>query len=105
MRILQYNSATKNTNSGTKMQKMREEVFEQVFRAGGIRSVQLLVRDGRASVLYVTGEGVEGVVYTKRGDVKFYRIETALVTLRKVGLGVVEVDMRSWSVEQQGSML
>jgi hypothetical protein len=102
---VQYNLATKNNNMGTKMNNLREEVFDQVFRAGAIRSVRLVVRDGRASVVYVTGEGVDGVVYTKRGDVKFYRIETALVFLRRIGAGVVEVDMRSWALDGQVPLL
>jgi hypothetical protein len=82
------------------MEKMREEVFEQVFRAGAVRSVRVVVREGRASVTYVSGEGVDGVIYTKRGDVKFYRVETALCMLRRVGVGVVEVDMRGWVLDQ-----
>lgn len=87
------------------MEKMREEVFEQVFRAGAIRSVRLLVRDGRASIVYVTGEGVDGTVHTKRGDVKFYRIETALQFLRRVGAAQVEVDMRLWSPDSAAPAL
>lgn len=85
------------------MEKMREEVFDQVFRAGAIRSVRLVVRDGRASVVYVTGEGVDGVIYTKRGEVKFYRVETGLMFLRRVGVAVVEVDMRLWALDGQST--
>ena len=84
------------------MPKMREEVFEQVFRAGAIKSVKLVVCNGRAVINYVTGENVDGCVHTKRGEAKQYRIETALRFLRSVGLVAVEVDMWAWSPDQAG---
>jgi hypothetical protein len=94
-----YNLLTKNVNPGTKMKEMREEVFEQVYRAGAIKSVCVVVQHGRASIHYVSGDGVQGTVFTKRGDLKLYRIETALVTLRRAGVVVVEIDMTNWTVD------
>lgn len=84
------------------MPKMREEVFEQVFRSGAIRSCKVVVTDGRAVIHYVSGENVDGCIYTKRGEPKQYRIETALRFLCAVGLKAVEVDMRAWSIDQAG---
>lgn len=100
-----YNLLAKNDKMGTKMHKMREEVFDQVFRAGAIRWVRVVVRDGRGSIVYVTGEGLDGVIYTKRGEVKLYRIETALHFLRRIGLASVEVDMHAWSLDGQSVLL
>lgn len=84
------------------MENLREEVFEQMFRAGAIRNVTLVIRDARASISYVVGEGSSGVIFTKRGQVKLYRIETALVFLRGCGLAAVEVDMAGWHLGQSG---
>jgi hypothetical protein len=82
------------------MENLREEVFEQVFRAGALRNVRLVMREGRTCISFMVGDGSEGVVMTKRGDLKQYRVETALVFLRRCGLAKVEVDMSSWAVDQ-----
>lgn len=82
--------------------QFREELFDQVFRSGGIKSVRVVVINGRAVINYVTGDGVDGCVHTKRGQAKEYRFETALRFLCSVGLAVVEVDMRAWSKDQAG---
>lgn len=82
------------------MPKMREEVFAQVFRAGAVRSVTLCMRNGHASIQYVTGEGVTGCIHTKRGDMKLYRTDTALRFLRDLGLSSVTVDMSAWTPGQ-----
>lgn len=97
-----YILGTKNTKAGTEMPKMREEVFEQVFRAGAVASVRVTVINGRAVINYRTGEGIDGCIHTKRGQPKEYRIETALRFLRAVGLAAVEVDMSAWSPESPG---
>lgn len=82
------------------MPKMREEVFEQVFRSGAIKCTRVVVINGRAVINYVTGENVQGCIFTKRGQPKEYRIETALRFLCGCGLRVVEVDMSAWSPDQ-----
>lgn len=80
------------------MLDMREDVLSQVFRAGGIRSLTVVVVDGRAQVSYVTGEGIKGAVQTKAGHVKLYRVETALRFLRELGVESCSVDMSRWSL-------
>lgn len=97
---LRYYSVTKKQIPGAKLDKMREEVFEQVFRAGAIRSVRLVVRDARAVISYCMGDGTDGFIHTKRGEVKAYRVETALGFLRRCGVALLEVDMRGWEVGQ-----
>lgn len=82
------------------MEYLREEVFEQVFRAGALMNVKLVLRDGRASISFLAGDGADGLVITKRGDVKQYRVETALMFLRRCGFASVEVDMRAWNLGQ-----
>ena len=84
------------------MQQMREEVFEQVFRAGAIKTTRVVVINGRTVINYLTGENVHGCVHTKRGQPKEYRIETALRFLCGCGLRAVEVDMSAWSPDQAG---
>ncbi len=86
------------------MQNLREDVFVQLFRAGGIRSVTGTIHDGRSTIGYVTGDGVTGSIYTKRGDVKQYRIETAFHFLRDAGAHTVMVDMHTWH-PGQGSLV
>lgn len=99
---MSYNLGTKNVITGTEMPKMREEVFEQVFRSGAVASVRVTVLNGRSVINYRTGEGVEGCIHTKRGQPKEYRIDTALRFLRSVGLSTVEVDMRAWALDAPG---
>lgn len=101
LQLSTYNLLTKNVNAGTKMMEMREEVFEQVYRAGAIRSVCVIVQHGRASIHYISGDGVQGMVFTKRGDLKLYRVETALMTLRRAGVTEVAIDMSGWTVDGQ----
>ena len=73
------------------MDKTRQEVFEQLVRAGAVVSVALLTVDGFAVVEFVTQDGSTGNVFTKRGDVKHYRVETALRLLRSLGFSSVRV--------------
>lgn len=75
------------------MVSMREDVLTQVFRAGGIRAVSVALISGRAVVQFVTGEGVAGVVQTKAGHVKSYRVETALRFLAELGVESCTVDL------------
>ena len=84
------------------MDDTRQDVFETLFRAGAIRSVRVSMLNGMAVISFVTTDGVEGNIYTKRGQVKKYRIETALRTLRAVGMAAVEVDMKGWSLDAVG---
>ena len=82
------------------MENLREEVFEQVFRAGALRNVRLVMRDGRSSISFMTGDGSVGAIITKRGEVKQYRVETALVFLRRCGFSSGDVDMSAWSLTE-----
>lgn len=99
---------TKNAFLGTEnktlgsMEDLKEDIFAQIVGAGLVRSVSLEVRDGHASIVYRLIEGGTGSVHTKRGEVKQYRIETALRLLRSLGITSVAVDMSTWSVGQLG---
>lgn len=88
------------------MLDMREDVLTQVFRAGGIRSLTVVVVDGRALVSYVTGEGISGSIQTKAGHLKHYRVETALRFLRELGVESCSVDMSRWALSHaQGELI
>jgi hypothetical protein len=79
---------------------VKEAVFREVFRAGGIRSVAVVYQGARVFVRYVTADGVEGVLHSKRGPVKLYVVETALRWLRGVGVAMVTVDLRGMSADR-----
>lgn len=83
------------------MDKVREDVFEQLFQKGAIRAVSLEMHDAHARIVYVAGDGSIGSIHTKRGQVKEYRTDTALRFLRGLGLANVTVDMSKWQLDQQ----
>lgn len=82
------------------MANLREDVFREVFRSGGIRSVSVAYQDARVVIRYTKGDGVEGVIHSKRGAVKLYRVETAFKFLRDAGVMSVLVDLQSMAAEQ-----
>lgn len=85
-----------------------EATFAKLFRAGAVRSVHLTFElDGRRCLVrYVNGSDVAGHIVTKRGDVKLYRLETCFAFLRRVGVGVVSVDLSRFDgVAAQGKLL
>ena len=84
------------------MEDLKEDIFAQIVAAGLVRSVSVEVRDGHASIVYKLIEGGGGAVHTKRGEVKQYRVETALRLLRSLGITSVTVEMSAWSVGQLG---
>lgn len=84
------------------MQNLREDLVSDLFRTGAIRAFSLEVRDGHAVIVYTMLDGTKGVVHTKRGVAKEYRIETALRLLRTLGLVSVTVEMNGWTVDQRG---
>ena len=84
------------------MQNLREDLVADLFRTGAIRAFCLEVRDGHATIVYTLLDGTRGVVHTKRGEAKEYRIETALRLLRSLGLVSVSVEMSGWSLDQRG---
>ncbi|KWW38199.1 hypothetical protein AU374_00985 [Cupriavidus metallidurans] len=84
------------------MAQIREDAFAEFFHAGGIRNVVLVIEQGRARIAFSTSEGPRtGVIVTKRGEVKSYRVETALAFLRRLGLAQVLIDMQHWELRQQ----
>lgn len=86
-------------------EKMREDVFQHVFSTGAIRSVSLsLDSQGRALVVYVQLDGATGSIYTKRGGLKLYRVETALRMLRGLGVATLTVDMTALRTDGQASL-
>lgn len=84
------------------MQNLKEDLVGDLFHTGAIRSFSLEVRDGHAKIIYTLLDGSKGVVHTKRGEPKEYRIETALKLLRGLGLTDVRVDMSHWAMGQRG---
>lgn len=87
--------------------QLREEGFSQIFASGGVRAVEMTMDSaGRAVIAYTLQTGVQGVVHTKRGDVKQYKPETAMRFLRSIGLARVCVDMSAWCLSShQGALL
>lgn len=83
------------------MQNLKEDLVADLFRTGAIRAFSLEVRDGHACIVYTLLDGTKGVVHTKRGEAKEYRIETALRFLRSLGLAAVMVEMTGWSLTQK----
>ena len=79
---------------------MVQDVFAQCYKAGVFRSVSVLIRDDLATVRYVTSEGSSGYIFTKRGDLKHYRLDTVLRFLREIGMDSVQVDMHEWNRSQ-----
>lgn len=77
------------------MSNLVESVFKELFRSGAIRSVSVSYLDWRCVIEYVKGDGVEGVINSKRGGMKLYRFETALSFLYECGVASVSVDIRN----------
>lgn len=86
---------------------LREDVFAQLFASGAVRYVDIeLVADGRAMIRYTMQNGVQGVVHTKRGQVKRCKPETALRALRLLGVASLKIEMKDWQpTAVQGSLL
>lgn len=76
---------------------LKEDMFAQLYHAGALGAVTVRVYPGHAIVSFkLLADGAEGVIHTKRGEVKQYRVETALRTLWSIGLHDVAVDLRGW---------
>lgn len=70
-------------------------MFAQLYHAGALGSIRVKLHRKTATVAYkLLADGAEGVVITKRGDVKEYRVETVLRTLSFIGFDDVMVDLR-----------
>lgn len=88
------------------MDQLKEDVFSQLFAAGSVKWVDVrLVSDGRAIIAYTLQNGTQGFVFTKRGQVKHYKADTALRFLRSVGLSSVKVEMAAWDLSGQRELL
>lgn len=74
----------------------------ELFHTGAIRALSLEIREGHANIVYTLPDGTKGIIHTKRGAPKPYRIETALRLLRSLGLASVTVEMAGWSLDQRG---
>lgn len=83
------------------MPKMKEEVFEAVFRTGAVKSVKLVPTGLNFIITYHVGD-VSGCIHTQRGEPKPYRIATAMRFLKRIGLADVGIDMRGWSPDRPG---
>lgn len=81
-----------------------ENVFVSLFHAGGIRSVSLAVFEKndavQVTINYVTGAGSRGSIFTKRAELKFYRLDTAYRFLKDIGLVRFTSELDSWEVGQ-----
>lgn len=86
--------------------QLREDVFEQLFASGAVRFCDLHIDfDGRAMVVYTLNTGAHGYIYTKRGQIKLYKPDTALRFLRSLGLASVKVEMKDWNPSMQQGVL
>lgn len=76
---------------------LKEDMFAQLYNAGAIKAVRVELHRGYAVVAFeLVADGAKGVIQTKRGEVKQYRVETALRTLWAIGLEDVVVNMAGW---------
>jgi hypothetical protein len=92
---------------------MTETQFKDFFEHGVVQSIRIVGIPCRVQIAsvpafcvaiqYQLTDGQRGLVETKRGVDKVYRVETALNLLRKLGLKDVVVDLASLGdYRQQG---
>lgn len=80
------------------MEMIDEDMFKRHFDAGSVRYIIVAVdTNGRAHIVYTLSLGDQGLVATKRGKPKAYRIETCLQFLRSMGIADVKLDMKAWT--------
>jgi hypothetical protein len=72
-----------------------EAVFQQLYAVGAITGVVVVFEmDGRrCSIQYSFKDRESGWVQTKRGDVKLYRLDTAMAFLRSIGCWSCRIDL------------
>ena len=76
------------------MLNQTEEVFGTFYKAGAVQSVAVVLEDlERAHIAYEFNTGRRGLVHTKRGQPKVYRIATALKFLHGLGIEAVTTDL------------
>ncbi|WP_404995477.1 hypothetical protein [Cupriavidus pauculus] len=80
--------------------QVREDAFVLLYQTGAVRSVTIELGDNGATIAFATNDGSGGVVFTKRGAPKRYRLDTAARLLRGLGIASVALDMRHWHPEQ-----
>lgn len=84
--------------------QLREDSFSQIFASGGVRTVEMkLDSAGRAVVVYTLQTGAQGLVHTKRGELKHYKPETAMRFLRSLGCARICIDLSAWTLSSGGS--
>jgi len=85
-------------------QDAREDVFSMLLTSGAVESTWLkLDPNGAASIIYRLRTGALGSIYTKRGERKVYRLETALRFLRSLSIQNVTVEMTDWQLSDGSS--
>ena len=84
-----------------------EGTFSKLFHAGAVRDICLVFElDGRrCSIQYINGGQKPGFIITKRGDVKLYRVETAMQYLHAVGVGSVRLELHNYDPEAKQKRL
>lgn len=82
---------------------MNQSEFEKMFKEGLIKSVRLFCasQDGMVAIEIFTIRGHQTLIYTKRGDLKRWRVETCLRWLRGLGISEVVHDMRGQFLAEQ----
>lgn len=71
--------------SGSDFQETTQDVFEQLVKAHAVRSITVLFVDNVAAISFVLQSDAWGYVFTRRGALKRFRVETALALVRSLG--------------------
>jgi hypothetical protein len=78
--------------------ELQEAVFRELVQLGSVESVELEMQpDGRNVVVsYRLASGARGLLFTRRGKVKTYRLDTALRFLRGCGVVLLTLTLNLW---------
>lgn len=86
---------------------LEESTFTKLFHAGAVRQVVLVFElDGRrCSIQYINGGSKPGFIITKRGDVKLYRVETAMEFLHRAGVASCTLELHGYDPDAKQKRL
>jgi hypothetical protein len=83
------------------MEYIDEDKFKMLFNAGAISSFDIVFRSNGHVYIYFTVGLENSMIHTKRGEVKSYRVETALALLKSLGIAVVKINMSLWTNQKE----
>jgi hypothetical protein len=82
--------------------KVREEMFKDAIAAGAARNLVLTMQGNQCNIRFSTPAGVrKGEVVTKRGEIKSYRLDTAVKLLKAAGVKSATIELSGMDEEQQ----